>query len=261
MGIIVYNVFRNFPYLGNKSRGDLFMERFKLKHGFTLAEVLITLGVIGVVAALTIPTVIANYQKKVTGTRLKQTYSQLLQAIQLSEAQNGYMTEWNHNLSNNAKVNTKLFVEEYIIPYFSNIQYCSEGSSSKCGATISGSGQNYFLSNGVSLSFVQFPTRTYFSIIIDINGAKKPGLMGRDVFMFNTSTGSLKPQYWFDGIKREDMLNGISLTTTEAGQSTTNTVECKANKTNNNDPNELNRHGCTALLMLDNWEIKDDYPW
>ena len=35
-----------------------------LKKGFTLAEVLITLGVIGVVAALTMPVLITDYQKK-----------------------------------------------------------------------------------------------------------------------------------------------------------------------------------------------------
>ena len=34
------------------------------KKGFTLAEVLITLGIIGVVAALTIPGLIANHRKK-----------------------------------------------------------------------------------------------------------------------------------------------------------------------------------------------------
>ena len=39
--------------------------------GFTLAEVLITLGIIGVVAALTLPSVIQKYQKKVTVERLK----------------------------------------------------------------------------------------------------------------------------------------------------------------------------------------------
>ena len=36
----------------------------KAKFGFTLAEVLITLGIIGVVAAITIPNLIANQQKK-----------------------------------------------------------------------------------------------------------------------------------------------------------------------------------------------------
>lgn len=37
-----------------------------MKKAFTLAEVLVTLGIIGVVVALTLPAVIANYRKKST---------------------------------------------------------------------------------------------------------------------------------------------------------------------------------------------------
>lgn len=40
------------------------MKRYIFQNGFTLAEVLITLGVIGIVAALTIPNVTSNYRKK-----------------------------------------------------------------------------------------------------------------------------------------------------------------------------------------------------
>ena len=47
---------------------------------FTLAEVLITLGIIGVVAALTIPTLIANHRKSVAVQKLKKISSALLQA-------------------------------------------------------------------------------------------------------------------------------------------------------------------------------------
>lgn len=48
---------------------------------FTLAEVLITLGIIGVVAALTIPTLVQNYQKKQYVTQLKKAYTTLSQVI------------------------------------------------------------------------------------------------------------------------------------------------------------------------------------
>ena len=41
------------------------------KSAFTLAEVLITLGIIGVVAALTIPSIVADYRNKQTATQLK----------------------------------------------------------------------------------------------------------------------------------------------------------------------------------------------
>jgi len=50
---------------------------------FTLAEVLITLGIIGVVAALTIPTLMANYQKVAEVAALKKAYAEVTQALQL----------------------------------------------------------------------------------------------------------------------------------------------------------------------------------
>lgn len=57
--------------------------------GFTLAEVLITLGIIGVVAALTLPALIQNYQKKATATSVKKAYSELNQVIQMAKADYG----------------------------------------------------------------------------------------------------------------------------------------------------------------------------
>ena len=61
---------------------------FKKKIAFTLAEVLITLGIIGIVAAMTIPTFVAKYQEKVMVTKVKQAHSQLMNAIQLYVAKN-----------------------------------------------------------------------------------------------------------------------------------------------------------------------------
>ena len=57
---------------------------------FTLAEVLITLGIIGVVAAMTIPTLIANYQEKELVTRAKKAFAQVNNAVNLARAENGY---------------------------------------------------------------------------------------------------------------------------------------------------------------------------
>ena len=49
-----------------------------MKHkAFTMAEVLITLGIIGIVAAMTLPALVAKYQKNVTSNRLKKKYIQL----------------------------------------------------------------------------------------------------------------------------------------------------------------------------------------
>ncbi len=67
-------------------------------HGFTLAEVLITLGIIGIVAAMTLPTLIAQYQKQVVETRLQKFYSNINQAVKLAEVQYGDKKIWFEDL-------------------------------------------------------------------------------------------------------------------------------------------------------------------
>lgn len=61
-----------------------------LKKAFSLAEVLITLGVVGIVAALTMPTLIANYQKKVIKTQFAKQYNIIQQSYKLIEQKKGY---------------------------------------------------------------------------------------------------------------------------------------------------------------------------
>lgn len=65
-----------------------------MKKGFTLAEVLITLGIIGVVAALTMPVLMANYKKQQTVTQLKKVYSALQQSVQISQVKYGDIVDW-----------------------------------------------------------------------------------------------------------------------------------------------------------------------
>ena len=61
---------------------------------FTLAEVLITLAIIGVVAAMTIPTLIANYKEKQTVTQLTKTFQTLSHAYQMMQAEYGTINTW-----------------------------------------------------------------------------------------------------------------------------------------------------------------------
>ena len=61
----------------------------KRKVAFTLAEVLITLGIIGVVAAITLPTLVANYKEKVFVVSAKKNYSVLTNAINKWNEENG----------------------------------------------------------------------------------------------------------------------------------------------------------------------------
>ena len=61
----------------------------KKSSAFTLAEVSITLGIIGIVAAMTLPSLISKYQNKILANQAKKSYSMILNALNLTKAQLG----------------------------------------------------------------------------------------------------------------------------------------------------------------------------
>lgn len=103
-----------------------------MKKAFTLAEVLITLAVVGVVAAMTIPTLISNYKKHTIETKLKRFYSTMNQAIKLSEIDNGSILNWewleydnieDETLGNYRKTKNGLeFYNKYLGPYLRTLK-------------------------------------------------------------------------------------------------------------------------------------------
>ena len=72
----------------------VFVARKKFKLAFTLAEVLITLGIIGIVAAMTMPVLIGRYREKVTVTQLKKVNSVLNQAFIMATEKYGPIENW-----------------------------------------------------------------------------------------------------------------------------------------------------------------------
>ena len=221
-------------------------------NAFTLAEVLITLGIIGVVAALTLPSLISKHQRKTVAVKAKKAYSELYQAVKMSEAKNGDMKDWNFSFSSNSIENTKQFVDTYIAPYYSSLKLCSTGNGNKkntCGAVVSNGGANYTTANGTGISFVISANTPKVPTIVDTNGGKGPNIIGTDYFYFSITDGKVLPAGWYDGITREDILNGYN-------------YSCKKTSVDKNNPDMYTlRHGCTALLLIDGWEFKDDYPY
>lgn len=99
-----------------------------VKFGFTLAEVLITLGIIGVVAALTLPTVIANYQEKVLVSKIKKAYSSIQNAIILAQQDSGNIGD-NEFLFNSSDGFLK--VTENFAKYFNGAKVCKKSQDCK----------------------------------------------------------------------------------------------------------------------------------
>ncbi len=82
------------------------------RSAFTLAEVLITLGIIGIVAALTIPNMLSNFKKRETVSKVKAAYSIFSQAVKLSVEDNGETSGWDTS-------DASVVVEKYLLPYMS----------------------------------------------------------------------------------------------------------------------------------------------
>ena len=179
----------------------------KFKHGFTLAEVLITLGIIGIVAALTLPSLVNNIQNREKVSGVKKAYSILSQATLFAVNENGDAKNW-YIEDKNAEVTKLLF--SYYKPYLKVIKFCDEGKSGCWVNEVKDLMGNRFhwytagivgvnsvsarLTDGMTLTFDVFRTTTNdlgvtvsndaIVFFIDINGEKKPNQFGYDIFTF-----------------------------------------------------------------------------
>lgn len=98
------------------------------KCAFTLAEVLITLGIIGVVAAITIPSLMAATQEASLVPKVKKTYSTLAQALKL--ASNDYDTPGDFSLIFEEGKSASQITKE-LATYINGARYCDAGSNAK----------------------------------------------------------------------------------------------------------------------------------
>jgi len=248
------------------------------KQAFTLAEVLITLGIIGVVAAMTLPTLIQKHQKKVTVTQLKKAYTELAQAIQLAEVQFGELATWHTPKSafnNDILENNKNFAENYLFPSIKTVNRCIP-SSDECWSDdiVNLNGVSLYNTNYLSNSIgnrVSFVTVSGYSVFfwlnangggmwywVDLNGPKKgPNKIGRDIFVFSGS--------WSTSNSRGVFPYGLDRPTRPTRESLINGSFEKVNYKCKFEPDEtvLDMVGayCGALIVLDGWKIADDYPW
>ena len=172
-----------------------------MKKAFTLAEVLIALSVIGIVAALTIPSLVQLHRKLVVETKLKKAYNTISNAIKLSENDNGPMSTWPQK----EQLNVYEFWDVYLNPYLNGARICVNQEA--CGyktimdyikwsgtgnwILFTGSSRLLFKLNDGTVVFMPLFTTDYNgnivyqeSLFIDINGAQFPNEAGRDVFYF-----------------------------------------------------------------------------
>lgn len=195
-------------YLRGGGHRSFFSEK-----GFTLAEVLITLGIIGIVASMTMPTLIAKHQEKAKVTALKKFYSTISQAFQFAVMEHGTPEQWGMTLDNSENL------IKYIQPHMNFLKVCE--INEKCHPAKQVSLRNGLvvdnifggkervsavLSDGIIIgTFVQNPdcNAVYASgkhlenvcgeYMVDVNGGKGPNKYGDDVFIFTVTKYGIVP--------------------------------------------------------------------
>ena len=232
------------------------------RNAFTLAEVLITLGIIGIVAALTMPILMQNYNKKVTETRLKKFYSTMNQTVERLKVDHGDLKDWDYTVDNVYEEG-----EEKTIDHLTN------------------------QSDAIAAKFEE-----YFGKYIEFVDKKKVEVEGKDRYLFYFKDGSAIMPAWYNNFDYEyfpknpekclknsrENRYGICSFAFQLYSNSENVhlhgfvpyfVGLSYNNgtfniaTMYNDPTKGCRNGthmsgnyCGLIIMLNNWTVPDDYP-
>ena len=169
-----------------------------MKKGFTMAEILITLGIIGVVAALTIPTLINKYRAVEMKTRFDKAYSTISQAFELMKIDNGgYIDGSSYSAGKFAPVFQQYF--RIVKAHTGSAIYDADLPTYK---NFAGNANFYknMLDDGTlrladgTIIYIENPDANGIQyrvfIFVDINGIKQPNTAGKDLFGFQITNDS-----------------------------------------------------------------------
>lgn len=225
---------------------------------FTLAEVLITLGIIGVVAAMTIPNLLTKMDRDRKIATVRKAQSILNQAIKLSTIDNEDYEAWDTTLP------PREYLDKYYTPYMKVIAYCDTYSKWNYKSAAPWSRYNgsnsytefnaysripIFTLDGILYSISQSgggndqeDTDSIYDmnyigsngVFIDVNGPNTPNRFGNDVFMLvRNKDGSVMPL-------------GYNLPDSKINQDCSKNGKCLY---------------CAEKLRRNGWKSSNDYPW
>lgn len=188
----------------------------KCKNAFTLAEVLITLGIIGVVAAMTMPMLMQDTRDKQLVAQLKKAYSTMSQALALAIVENGTPNYW---LVDN-EASSALELQKKMSSYYKVNKDCQleggcwpDNNIPKLDGTASGinlgtdtSYATFSVADGALFAFkildnecnlnagnISSLKNVCAEIYVDVNGEKHPNIFGYDIFKFYVVKKSIYP--------------------------------------------------------------------
>lgn len=254
------------------------------KKGFTVAEILITLTIIGIVAAFTISGVVKNYRKIVTVARLKSAYSLISKAVQTSEARNGSISSWNnasevmHNPSADQKAHfLDNFANTYLTPYLKttnsgrkelkdfgykegifmpdNSKWVTPNQKAYGIELANGMvilvGWSYHIDTDLDEDALEEYDLTRITFVVDLDGPRHgANTRGKDFFIFEKHITS-------DPVLSRITMSGIFQSDYDGTGFINITYRTREELLDN-----CKKKGfyCGALIMTDGWNIASDYP-
>lgn len=220
---------------------------------FTLAEVLITLGIIGIVAAMTMPVLIQKNRANVVETRLQKFYSIINQSITLAELDYGNKADW-------VSVDTQDFFDKYLKNYLKYLKiekkrvgtsndwllvYLADGSAFLVDiyGTWDAEGNQISKTNGGHFIFCPYAK--------DCTEGRDGKKWGKRQFVFGYwPAGEIMPKYHKNkGV--EPYLNGWD----------GNEETLYSNPNYGCNSSSKNNFYCTAIIQHNGWKIPSDYPY
>ncbi len=221
------------------------------KVAFTLAEVLITLGIIGVVAAMTLPTLMAKYRENVTMSKLKKAYTTLAQAQLMSISENGDVDGWDWvesgQESNNAIV--LAWFNKYFGKYLNKAEVIDKKKLDPATQELVDDGILVRLADGSIVKFYNFAGGALHIVLYTNEKTFLDGTTvdGKDYFMFAFNINSEKTK----------RVNTYGFNVSDINELKNNSYTgCYVE-----NPGSGNRAYCARLLQVYNWTVPDDYPW
>lgn len=208
---------------------------------FTLSEVLITLVIIGVIAAITIPVCVENYRRVSVPAKLKKFYSNMNNALKLWYVHSGnYAGTYSFESTDikNAQ-SLKNFYDNGLGKYLIDVKEPYTTNHYLVSALNDGSG---------FYAYIAHESIIYFFYCTEFKYCGSETYDGKDSFLFSLylDTGEfVTSMRGMNGKSREQIL-GL----------------CKyGNLDNASVSTPKRRHACARLIQMDGWQIKDDYPW
>ncbi len=227
----------------------LFNHSLHKKAAFTLAEVLITLGVIGVVAALTIPTLISKHRAEVTMTKIKKFYSVMSQAQIRSIIDNGDVETWDFVSDGGVSGNEIVlnWFNKYWRPYLNSVEVIDrkilkddavlDGGIAVKMADGSIAVFSYFSGGYMHITLYTAPKTFYDNTAID----------GKDAFLFGfNQTNAIRFEVYGQNDPRWSDVEQLKYNSWGG---------CYKENTSNGHPL------CTRLLQINGWKVPEDYPY